>query len=242
VSWLVLATPLAALLAAVPGGGWALPFLAPLTVYPSFLARVRERDYPGAWRLGVAWAALLSLGVIVLASWFPDAARGIAHGEAYRREMFGWIATGAAPENDPAAFLPQHALHLGIFLLLTWASAGYLGLALGAYLTAYMSYFVGCYAAASGHPWLGAVAAWVPWSVVRVLSFVLLGAVFSRPLVVRRCWPFERLEYQLMALAASGLVADVVIKALCAPLYGRFLRQMVRSGVDKLYSGAARAF
>jgi len=229
-SWTVFLTPFLPLLAALPGGRWALPILAPLAVYPAFAARVRERDYLGAWSLGVAWAALLSLGVILLAALLPAAARaGILHGEAYRREMFGWVATGEAPENRPAVFIPQHLLHLGLFIVATWISGGYLGLVVGAALIGYMSYFVGSYAMASGHPLLGALAAWVPWSVLRVAAFVLLGAVFSRPLLVRRPWPFERLEYQLMALAASGLVADVLIKAALAPAYGRFLRQMART-------------
>jgi hypothetical protein len=224
----LLVTPFLPLLAAVPGGRWALPLLAPLTLYGPFAQRVRRRDYLGAWLLGLAWAALLSLGVILLVLRFPDWARaGILRGEPYREEMFGWIATGKAPENDWRAFLPVHLTHLALFLLLTWASAGYLGLVLGAVLTAYMSYFVGSFAAASSQPLLGSFAAWVPWSVLRVMAFVLLGALFSRPLLVRRAWPFERLEYRLMALAASGILADLLIKALFAPRYGLFLREMV---------------
>ena len=229
-AWTVFLTPLLPLVAALPGGRWALPLLAPLTVYPAFAARVRERDYLGAWTLGLAWAILLSLGVILLVACLPEAARaGILHGEAYRREMFGWIATGEAPENHPAQFLPIHLHHLGLFLAATWLSGGYLGLVMGAALVDFMSYFVGSYAMASGHPLLGAFAAWVPWSVLRVAAFVLLGAVFSRPLLVRKPWPFTRLELQLMALAASGLLADVLIKAAFAPAYGRFLRQMART-------------
>ncbi|HEX3556911.1 MAG TPA: hypothetical protein VIA62_27110 [Thermoanaerobaculia bacterium] len=226
----VLLTVFLPLLAAVPGGKWALPLLAPLTLYFPFRERVRERDYFGAWTLSLAWAFLLSLGVILLVFWLPDAARtGILHGEDYRRQMFGWVATGEAPENDWRQFLPQHLLHLAIFLVLTWTTAGYLGLALGAGLVAYMSYFVGSYAMASGHPFLGALAAWVPWSVLRVCAFVLLGSVFSRPLLVRRVWPFEREEYRLMGLAFSGIVADLLIKAAFAPGYGIFLRRMAAS-------------
>lgn len=226
----ILLTPFLPLLAAAPGGRWALPVLAPLAVYPAFAARVRERDYLGAWTLGVAWAFLLSLGVIALVHWRPQlAAAGILHGESYRREMFGWVVTGEAPENHPAVFIPQHLLHLALFLAATWISGGYLGLVMGAALVDYMSFFVGSFAVASGHPALGALAAWVPWSVLRVAAFVLLGAVFSRPLLVRRVWPFTRHEYQLMALAASGLLADVLIKAALAPAYGRILRQMART-------------
>jgi hypothetical protein len=227
--WILL-TPFLSLLAALPGGQWLLPLLAPLTLYPAFVERVRERDYFKAWQLGIAWAALLSAGVIALVFWMPDAARaGILNGEPYRQEMFTWINTGAGRENDWRQFLPTHALHFAIFLLLTWASGGYLGLVLGAVLMGYMSYFVGSYAVESGHPFLGSLASWVPWSVLRVLAFVLFGTLFARPLLVRRVWPFEREEYKLMALAASGLFADVLIKAFFAPDYGLFLRQMARS-------------
>jgi hypothetical protein len=105
-----------------------------------------------------------------------------------------------------------------------------------------MSYFVGCFALASGHPVLGAAAAWVPWAVLRVFAFVLLGALFARPLLVRRAWPFTRLEYRLMALAAAGLVADVLVKATLAPTYGLWLRQMARHAAPALYSGAFRTW
>jgi len=227
--WILL-TPFLPLLAALPGGRWLFPLLAPLTLYPSFAERVRERDYFKAWQLGIAWAALLSAGVIALVFWLPDAARaGILNGEAYREEMFTWVNTGVGRENDWRAFLPTHASHFAIFLVLTWLSGGYLGLVLGAVLMGYMSYFVGSYAVESSQPVLGCLAAWVPWSVLRVLAYVLFGTVFARPLLVRRIWPFEREELKLMALAASGLVADVLIKAFFAPGYGIFLRQIARN-------------
>lgn len=232
--WLLLLTPFLPLLVLIPGGGWALGLLSPLTLYPSFVPRVRERDYWGAWRLGILWALLLSAGVILLVFLMPEAAKNVVRGETYREEMFGWIATGEGKENEWRQFLPEHLLHLAVFLLLTWASGGYLGLVLGAILTAYMSYFVGSYAAASGHPLLGSIAAWVPWSVIRVCAFVLLGAVFARPLLVRKAWPFERLEHRLMALAAAGIAADLLIKTVFARPYGLFLRQMARSAMAML--------
>jgi hypothetical protein len=241
VTSLILLTIFLPLLAAVPGGGWLLAVAAPLTLYPAFSRRVRAGDYFGAWQLGLLWALLLSAGVILLTIWWPEAARaGIVHGEDYRREMFGWIATGAGKENEWRQFLPEHLLHLAVFILVSWVSGGYLGLVLGAFLVAYMSYFVGSYAAASGHPLLGSVAAWVPWSVLRVMAFILFGTLFSRPLLKRRLWPFEHIETRLMGLAATGIAADLAIKILCAPAYGRFLRQLARGAALALYSAAPR--
>jgi len=106
-TWPLLLTPILPLLALVPGGKWALPLVAPLTLWPAFRGRVKAEDYSRAWTLGIVWACLLSLGVIVLVLWLPEAARaGILHGETYRQEMFGWISTGIGRENDPAGFIP----------------------------------------------------------------------------------------------------------------------------------------
>ena len=58
--WLLPLTIFLPLLALLPGGLWALPLLAPLTLWFPFRERVRERDYLGAWTLGMAWAVLLS--------------------------------------------------------------------------------------------------------------------------------------------------------------------------------------
>ncbi len=230
-AWLLLLTPLLPLLAAVPGGRFALPLVAPLTLYPAFAACVRQREYGAAWGLGMAWAVLLSAGVIALTLLWPEAARdGLLRGEPYRQEMFHWIATGEGQESSWREFLPHHVGHLLVFVLLTWVSGGYLGLALGAFLVAYMSYFVGSYAGAIDRVALGSIVAWVPWSVIRVMSFVLLGSLFARPLLARRerFWqsPFELRERRLLALAAAGILADILIKATCAPAYGLFLRRL----------------
>lgn len=217
------------LLAWIPGapvGKWLLPLLAPLTLYYAFRNRVRLKDHFGAWRLGMAWAGLLSAGVVTLVLLAPHHAEGaVIHGEAYRQGMFEWIRTGEGAEGDPARFLPTHALHLVVFVVLTWISAGYLGLVLGAVLMGSMSYFVGSYAAAAEAPWIGSLLAWVPWSVLRVMAFVLLGCLFARPLLVGRPWPFETREKRLMLLAVGGLVADVLLEALTTDRYGLLLRR-----------------
>ncbi|MEM7480305.1 MAG: hypothetical protein AAF481_03960 [Acidobacteriota bacterium] len=224
-------TPFTVALLFLPGGRWLLPLVAPLTLYAAFAQRVGERRYGSAWRLGMAWGLLLSLGVIALVVLFPEvAARGILNGEPYRLEMFGWIDTGLGRENSPMAFLPEHALHLAAFVLLTYLSGGYLGLVLGAVLVAYMSYFVGSYAVDAERIVVGSIVAWVPWSVARVGAFVLLGALFSRPLLAGKRWPFERSEYRLMLLALAGIAVDISLKTLIAPRYGVFLRQLADGG------------
>jgi hypothetical protein len=227
----VLLTPLLPWIVALPEGNWVLPFVAPLTMYPAFARRVRARRYGAAWTLAMLWAALLSVGVILLVLLRPDLAdRGILHGPAYRAEMAEWIRQGVGKEVSPESFVPEHLLHLGAFLALTLVSGGYLGLVLGAFLMAYMSHFVGFFALAVGQPLTGSVVAWVPWSVIRVMAFVLLGTLLARPLLVLERRPslwFGRREAWLFALAAAGIVTDLVLKTLLAPYWGRLLRQFL---------------
>lgn len=207
-------------------GQWLVPLLAPLTLYFAFRNRVRLKDHLGAWRLGMAWAALLSVGFVTLVLALPEGAEGaVIRGEPYRQEMFQWIQTGHGAAGDPARLLPVLALHVGVFIALTWGSAGYFGLALGAVLLGSMSYFVGSYGAAVEAPWLGSLLAWLPWSVLRVMAFALLACLFTRPLLVGRFWPFEPREKWLMLLAFGGLMADVLLEALTADRYGELLRR-----------------
>ena len=228
-AWLLLgATPLVPILFALPGGGWVLPLVAPLILWPTFAPAVREARYGRAVCAALVWAALLSAGVVAVSQVAPTlAGTRIVNGEPYRIEMFRWIETGVGRENVPADFVPQHLLHLGAFALLSWASAGYLGLTLGAALVAYMSYFVGSFALASGAPFLGAVVAWVPWSVVRVVAFVILGSVLARPLRLRRRGAFDRRDLRWIAAALAGIALDLLMKATMAPGYGRFLRRFL---------------
>jgi hypothetical protein len=216
----------------VPGGRWLWPLIAPLTLWSRFAPAVRARRYRTALGAGLLWAGLLSAGVVAWTEAAPrTAGRAIVHGEPYRVEMFGWIETGAGKENEPARFLPEHALHLGAFVVLTLVSGGYLGLVLGAGLTGYMSYFVGAFALSAGLPVAGALAAWVPWSVVRVVSFVALGCVLARPALVREAPRFERRERIWLLAAAAGIASDLTLKSLAAPAYGRFLRALLESAV-----------
>ena len=203
-----------------------MPLAAPLLLWPSFAPAARAGRYAHAVAAALVWAALLSAGIIVLTEAAPQVAGArIVHGERYRIEMFRWVETGVAKENEPARFVPEHLLHLSAFALLAWLSAGYLGLVLGAALLAYMSYFVGSFALSSGHPWLGALVAWVPWSVVRVVAYIVLGSVLARPLLERRFGGFERRDLRWAGAALAGIVLDITMKTFLAPSYGLFLRR-----------------
>jgi hypothetical protein len=71
--------------------------------------------------------------------------------------------------------------------------------------------------------------AWHPWSVVRIASFVILGVVWSAPLLARLA-PFtvdRQMSRRLTVVACAGLAIDIVSKALLAPAWQRILLRTV---------------
>jgi hypothetical protein len=213
-----------------------LPVLATAVIYP-FMARLILHGRRGA-AAGAAllWAVSLSVCVIVLAARDPAGTEGLViHGAAYRDEMFGFIRSGAGRESDPKLFLLQHLLHLGAFGLLAVGTGGILGLALGAIMVGYMSYYVGSLAAAGGGSGIALALGWPPWAILRVVGFVLLGVALARPgieaiarlharrsgVAAARLQPAGRAWY----LASLGLlVLDAALKALLAPAWAALLR------------------
>jgi hypothetical protein len=219
-----------ALAAASPAAGrLALPALATLAVYPVFARSVAEGRRAAAILAALLWAASLSASLITHTARDPGTAgAGVILGPPYRDEMFAFIASGQGRESDPARFVPQHLLHAGIFAVVTLASGGLLGLFMGAVLVGYMSYYVG--ALASGpHPLTAGLLGWPPYAVVRVVAFVILGAVLARPLLVRLRGRPERLFSQpadrnLLLVALALLLVDIVLKATFAPAWAEILR------------------
>jgi hypothetical protein len=225
-------TPLCALLLFVPYGGWLLIAIAPLALWPSFAAAIRADRDGEALRKAILWVILLSTGILLFVRLFPEtAAANVVRGESYRDEMFSWIETGEGKESDWRRFLPEHALHFALFALLSTASGGYLGLALGAGLLAYMNYFVASAMAASSEPFTVLTTAWFPWSVSRVLAFIAFGVLLARPLLRGLKWPFERRHTFWFLLAACGLVLDVLLKIAFAPAFRERLHQLLALAV-----------
>jgi hypothetical protein len=224
---IVAATALSYLAAFAIGIPLLVPFLNVAAGFPFMVASLaRGRVGEAIWRM-LVWAAALAV-CATLISYFAttDAARLFLRGESYRTEMFEFIRTGRGTEGDIRAFLPQHALHAVGFSLLAIATGAVLAMPLGAFLMNYMAYYVGALAVASVHPWTALVLAWVPWAVIRVMSFVTLGVVLSGPVLSRLGGFPYRLgdQRRWLVLAASGLFVDIVMKWALAPWWRHLLR------------------
>jgi hypothetical protein len=212
----------------------AIPVLVPIfniaPALPFMIASLRRGQTGEAIGRMLVWAASLAVCATTLAYLAPVAsAQLFLHGDAYRREMFLFIVTGQGAEGDIRQFLPQHAMHAAAFCGLALATGSILAMPMGAVLMNYMGHYVGTLAANSRQPALTMLLAWHPWSVIRIVSFVILGVVFSVPLL-SRMRPIaidRRVARTFMIVAGAGLIGDLVLKALLAPMWQRLLLRVV---------------
>jgi len=229
-----LAIPLATVLSYAAGWAAGVPLLVPVfntfAGFPFMVLALRRGDVTLAITRMLIWALTLAVCATLLSyaqPWRTDTL--FIHGAAYRTEMFAWVMSGRGAESDPARFLPQHALHAVVFMVLALASAGVLALAMGAVLMNYMGHYVGTLAASSAHPFATMILGWVPWAIVRIVSFVAIGVTLSAPLLSRLGgFRVDAVRARrVMILALGGLVLDAVMKWLLAPAWQRLLLRVV---------------
>src|ERR1043166_2671026 len=223
---IVVATIASYALGALIGIPIVLPMLNAAAGVPFMIAALRAGDLRRAGARMLLWA--LAMGVCATLWSYARPAqtdRLFVRGEAYRTEMFRWVLTGNGVESTPSQFIPQHAGHAAVFAAVAVATGSLLAMPLGAVLMNYMGHYVGALAAASRHPVWTLVLGWHPWAIVRIICFVAMGVVLAVPLLsrvttVRIDVPAAK---RLLAIAAAGLVVDVLMKSLLAPSWQHLL-------------------
>ena len=222
----LIAAPLGLL---VPGKA-ALPLLQVAVAYPVMVSLLARGERGRAVACMLWWALCLGAVMVTTVVRAPNAsADAIFHGPEYAAEMFHWIRTGIGAEGTPSRFIPQHLLHLGIFIGLSLATASLLSLLMGAVLMNYMSFYVGSLILASNDFSTAVLVGWHPWSILRVAAFVVLGVVLAEPLISRLLKRSYRLAQAKLYLwlAAAGLAGDIIMKAALAPWWGLMLRKLI---------------
>jgi hypothetical protein len=216
--------------------GWAIgvpalvPVLNTMASFPFMVLALRRGDLRLAVARMLLWALTMGVAATLLSYMRPAQTDALfLRGESYRTEMFAWVMTGQGAESTPSQFIPQQVGHAVLFSGLALATGGVAAMPMGAVLMNFMGHYVGTLAASSRHPAPTMVLAWHPWAVIRVISFVMIGVVLSVPLLSRLGgfsvdWSAAR---PLLLGAAVGLVADIVLKTLLAPLWQRLLLRVV---------------
>jgi len=202
---------------------WLVPVLNAAPAFVFMVMTLRRNRRAAAIGLMVWWAFCLALTDISLTiAWHDRAESAVINSVAYSDEMISWISSGVGRESTPSLFVPQHLLHAGAFCLLALASGGLVSLAMGAILMNYMSFYVGdliLRCSATTHLGTAVMLAWNPWSMVRVVSFIILGVTLAEPLLSRLKgdWPAAASRWRWLGLGAAGLGLDMMLKAWLAP-------------------------
>ena len=91
---------------------------------------------------------------------------------------------------------------------------------LGAALMNYMAFYVASLSRAGVPAGTVLLLGWQPWAICRVAAFVVLGVVLAEPLLSRvRPYGYDgiRAARPFLMVAAGGIAADWILKALLAP-------------------------
>lgn len=239
-AYLVLVAVLGTGLGLASGNRFVLLALTALPPYLVFLDRVRTGRRGAAVGLMVGWAAAQAVAIILLSQALPErATAAVLNGPHYREIMFRWIRTGVGAEGHWREFLPEHALHYGVFLLLSALTAGAGGIVLGTLLLNYMSYYVaGLFLAdaGGGHTLRLALMGWPIWSIIRVIGFIA-GAVgmadLTLALLARRkghAYPWPGPSSHALSLSLALVILDALIKSLLAGSWRLALLPVVGPG------------
>jgi len=210
-----------------------LPLLQVLPLYPAYLSLVSRGQLRRAAALVLLWALLMTLLMAWAAYTSGESLGGrVLMGESYKQEMFDWIRTGKGPEGDPSLFVVPKLREIAIFSAATFASAGFLGLLMGAILLNYMNYYVGnlLLAARPGALLQVALLSWQVYAIARVVGYTLLGVALTRVILqlLRRRRPVLEGEVKkLLAWALALIALDFLLKAALAnSLYQPLLKEL----------------
>ena len=204
---------------------WLMPILGAAVPYPIFLSQVRRHRYSSALRWMLLWALFQSLAVAIGTALAPDrAAEVVLNGSTYTKEMLHWIRTGEGAEGSFRLFLPIHVRHYAAFCVLSLVTFGSAALLLGTWLLNYMNFYVAQLVQSSVAPWLAACLGWPPWSVLRVVGYISTGVALtalSLNLVTRARGrvPQDSFPEQYLLMGLGFVVADLVVKAVLAPVW-----------------------
>ena len=198
--------------------GWAAFLLAWDAVGPAWSAGV-----VGAWALGTTAAS-----VYVFVGKPSETDERVFRAAPYRASMLEWLETGIGPERRPAATVASHLREAIWYTAAAMATANLASLAMGALLLNEMNAYVATLLRAAKRTGTVLLFAWNVWSVVRVASYVSIGAAAATPLLRLFGWGVDTSRVRVLALTgAIGVVVDLVLKLALSRPCGRALAAAV---------------
>lgn len=227
---LVFLTFLSYIIGIFTGNKFLLPILNISPAYPFMIYLILKDKRKEAVYSMLLWALYLIFFGTIVFSIFPERAEKVViNGKAYKEEMFDWIKTGIGRESNPKEFIPQHLAHIGIFIFLSLISASLFSIIMGSIMVNYMNFYVAQLIINSKNKIVPIIFGWHFWSLIRVISFVILGVLLSEPLLslIKKKTPQILKEKTMILIAISGLILDIALKTIFSPLVGRILKTVL---------------
>jgi hypothetical protein len=228
--YLALATLLGTVLGFFISNRFILLLLLTVPVYLLMISLLKHGERKKAVAYMLLWALILGLVMTFTCCLHPEKAEElIIHGSGYHDEMFDWIKTGIGKEGTPSQFIPEHLLHLGIFIVLSLATVSTASILFGIILMNYMAFYVAQLILHSDHKILVFIVGWHFWSLFRIAGFVILGVVLAEPLLHRIFKYKWRLKdaCPYLITAALLIILDATCKAIFAPSVGEYVKKLV---------------
>lgn len=177
----------------------------------------------GSWALGTT---IVSIYVFCGRPGETDAR--VARAREYRAQMIEWLSTGRGPESAPVRTAVSHLRELIWYLAAAVATANLASLVLGAVLLNYMNAYVATLLRAARRTGDVLLLAWNVWSIVRVASYVALGAAAATPVLSLAGLPVSGdVSKRLAAAGGAGVLVDLVLKLALSRPAGRRLASAV---------------
>lgn len=202
-----------------------LPLLSALVLIPMFLWALRQGRPRKAIALALFWAVVQSLAVVVASLLFQDTASlAVQGGLEYRSAWLAWIEGGPLVALAPSLAYGRQALELALYALAMALTGGVGGLLLLTLALDRFNFTVASLLAVAQSPALMALVAWPLWFIVRLLGYLIVGAVLAEPVAnldLRPAYLAAWLQRRRrLLLAGLGVILlGIVLQILLAPLY-----------------------
>ncbi len=207
-----------------------LPLLSAAVLIPMFLWALRQGRPRRAIALGVYWAVVQSLAVITASLLFEDTAwQAVQGGLEYRSAWMAWIEGGPLVTLAPSLAYGQQAVDLALYSAAMALTGGVGGLLLLTLAMDRLNFTVTSMLAAGQNPVLLAVAAWPLWMVVRLVGYLIVGAVLAEPVANLDLRPaylagWLQRRWRLLLAGLGVILLGVALQALLSPLYQSILQ------------------
>lgn len=228
--YLLITTVLAALIGFLIPFRYLMPVLLTVPAYVLMIYLLRKGERKKAVAYMLLWALILGIVMTAACYLLPEKSENlIIRGSSYRDEMFSWVKTGIGKEGTPSQFIPEHLLHLGLFIVLSLITVSGASMLFGTILMNYMAFYVAQLMLHTNHKVLMFAVGWHFWSLFRIAGFVILGVVLAEPLLHRICkykWRLGDIRNYLI-VAAILIVLDISCKAVFAPGIGEYVKSLL---------------